>query len=202
MPQLPPILQVGDVLLSPDILTECFCCDLEACAGNCCVEGESGAPLTLDEAGALEAVADEVGNELTAAARQVIAREGVATVDADGDLVTTIVDGRDCVFVVKNDGRRVPSLPAGCSLCALEGRCKPISCSLYPIRERRLSGGLVGLNYHRWSVCEPARRKGRELRMPLYRFLRDPLVRRFGAAWYDELEETVTELRKHRLLGG
>jgi len=200
MSQLPPILQVGDVLVSPDLLTEYFCCDLDACEGICCVEGESGAPLTLDEVAALEAAVPEVASGLSSAARRVIAEEGVATVDADGDLVTTLVNGKDCVFVVKNEDRRVPALSARCSLCALEGWCKPASCHLYPIREKKLVGGLVGLNYHRWSVCEPARRKGRALRLPVYRFLRDPLVRRFGAEWYAELERTVTEMRKHRLL--
>lgn len=198
--KLPPITQVGDVLVSPDILTEHFCCDLDACQGICCVEGESGAPLRLDEVAALEAALPEVEGDLSPAARAEIEHNGVATIDGDGDLVTSIVGGRDCVFVVPNTDGRAAGLPRGCALCALEGRCKPISCALYPIREKRLAGGLVGLNYHRWSVCEAARRKGRTLKLPVYRFLKGPLVRRFGEAWYDELEHTVTELRKHRML--
>lgn len=183
-------MQVGKVLLSTEIVTEYFCCDLSACHGQCCVDGESGAPLTLDEAAELERLLPTIEDSLSAEARKVIADQGVAYVDVEGDLVTSIVNGQDCVFTCYEDG---------CCLCAAERAyreqltdwCKPISCALYPIREKRLSNGYVGLNYHRWSVCDPARRKGQELRLPLYRFLKVPLTRRFGEAWYKELEATV-----------
>ena len=189
-----PILQVGKVLLSTEIVTEYFCCDLSACHGQCCVDGESGAPLTLDEAAQLERVLPIVEGDLSAEARKVIAQQGVAYVDIEGDLVTSIVNGQDCVFTYYE---------SGCCLCAAERAyreqhtdwCKPISCALYPIREKRLSNGYIGLNYHRWSVCDPARRKGQELRLPLYRFLKAPLTRRFGGAWYKELEATVDALQ-------
>lgn len=189
-----PILQVGKVLLSTEIVTEYFCCDLSACHGQCCVDGESGAPLTLDEAAELERLLPTIEDSLSAEARKVIADQGVAYVDVEGDLVTSIVNGQDCVFTCYEDG---------CCLCAAERAyheqhtdwCKPISCALYPIREKRLSNGYIGLNYHRWSVCDPARRKGQELRLPLYRFLKAPLIRRFGEAWYKELEETAEALR-------
>lgn len=198
--QLPPLLQVGDVVLSAELLTECFCCDLEACRGICCVEGEAGAPVTPDEVAALEEVLDTVRDELAPEARTVVDRQGVAYADSDGELVTSIVNGRDCVFTCYDD--------AGCCLCATErayrqGRTawrKPISCSLYPIRERQLGGGLTGLSYHRWAVCAAAVRKGRELGLPLYSFLREPLVRRFGEAWYAELEELVSQLRREGYL--
>lgn len=187
-------MQVGKVLLSTEIVTEYFCCDLSACHGQCCVDGESGAPLTLDEAAELERLLPMIEDSLSAEARKVIADQGVAYVDVEGDLVTSIVNGQDCVFTCYEDG---------CCLCAAERAyreqltdwCKPISCALYPIREKRLSNGYVGLNYHRWSVCDPARRKGQELRLPLYRFLKSPLTRRFGEAWYKELEATVDALQ-------
>ncbi len=187
-------MQVGKVLLSTEIVTEYFCCDLSACHGQCCVDGESGAPLTLDEAAQLERVLPIVEGDLSAEARKVIAQQGVAYVDIEGDLVTSIVNGQDCVFTYYEDS---------CCLCAAERAyrqqhtdwCKPISCALYPIREKRLSNGCIGLNYHRWSVCDPARRKGQELRLPIYRFLKAPLTRRFGEAWYKELEETAEALR-------
>lgn len=189
-----PILQVGKVLLSTEIVTEYFCCDLSACHGQCCVDGESGAPLTLDEAAELERLLPTIEDSLSTEARKVIADQGVAYVDVEGDLVTSIVNGQDCVFTCYEDG---------CCLCAAERAyreqltdwCKPISCALYPIREKRLSNGYIGLNYHRWSVCDPARRKGQELRLPLYRFLKAPLTRRFGGAWYKELEATVDALQ-------
>ena len=187
-------MQVGKVLLSTEIVTEYFCCDLSACHGQCCVDGESGAPLTLDEAAELERLLPTIEDSLSAEARKVIADQGVAYVDVEGDLVTSIVNGQDCVFTCYEDG---------CCLCAAERAyreqltdwCKPISCALYPIREKRLSNDYVGLNYHRWSVCDPARRKGQELRLPLYRFLKAPLTRRFGEAWYKELEAAVDALQ-------
>ena len=187
-------MQVGKVLLSTEIVTEYFCCDLSACHGQCCVDGESGAPLTLDEAAQLERLLPTIEDRLSAEARKVIADQGVAYVDIEGDLVTSIVNGQDCVFTYYEDS---------CCLCAAERAyreqhtdwCKPISCALYPIREKRLSNGCIGLNYHRWSVCDPARRKGQELRLPIYRFLKAPLTRRFGEAWYKELEAAVDALQ-------
>ena len=190
------MVQVDDVILSMDCFTECFCCDLAACRGACCIEGEAGAPVTPEEVMQLENVLDAVRPDLAPEARAVIDRQGVAYTDADGDLVTSIVGGKDCVFTCRD--------AAGCCLCATErawrdGRTawsKPISCALYPIRELHLTGGLIGLNYHRWRICAPAVQKGRELGLPLYRFLREPLTRRFGAAWYARLEETAEALRR------
>lgn len=187
------IFQMGNVLLSPDILTECFYCDYEKCKGACCVEGDAGAPVTLDEVAAIEDTLDAVWGDLSASAQTVIDRQGVAYTDPEGELVTSIVHGKDCAFTCYEGD--------GC-LCALErayrqGRskfCKPVSCALYPIREKRFPGGLVGLNYHRWDICHDAVDKGRRLHMPLYRFLREPLVRRFGREWYDELCQVARQL--------
>ena len=192
---IPPIIQIGDVLVSSDILTERFCCDLEACGGACCVEGDAGAPVTLDEVAAIEESLDAVWPELSATAQSVIDRQGVAYNDVDGDLVTSIVGGRDCVFTYHEDG---------CCLCALERACrdgrtrfrKPLSCALYPVREVRLGNGLSGINYHRWKICAPAVAKGRELDLPVFRFLRGPLTDRFGKEWYEELEQTFAELKR------
>lgn len=188
------IIQVGEVILTSEILTEYFCCDLEACKGICCVEGDSGAPLTLDEVGEMENVLDEVWPDLSAQAQSVIDRQGVAYTDAEGDLVTSIVQGRDCVFTCYGTD--------GCCYCASdkafrEGRTawdKPLSCALYPIREKHFRDGSVGLQYHRWNICRPAVEKGRRLNLKLYQFLKAPLVRRFGQAWYDELCEVARQL--------
>lgn len=195
-----PILEVGDVLISTDILTEYFCCDLSSCGGACCIEGDAGAPVTLDEVAQIEASLDAVWPDLSASAQSVVDCQGVAYTDVEGDLVTSIVHGKDCVFTCHAplDGE------AGtCCFCALERACregrtrfmKPISCALYPIREKHFSGGLVGLNLHRWAVCEAAFRHGKEIGLPVYRFLREPLVRRFGEAWYHELEEVAEALK-------
>ena len=202
--QLPPILQVGDVLLSSEILTEKFCCDLGACKGECCIEGDAGAPVTMEEIGEIEDCLDEVWSDLSASAQAVIDKQGVAYTDQEGDLVTSIVRGKDCVFTFYDDLEGIEN----CCLCALEkayrtGRtrfCKPVSCALYPIREKKLGEGLVGLNYNRWTVCKMAIAKGEQENLPLYKFLRDPLIRRFGEAWYQELLDTVSELSRQGYL--
>ena len=224
MNQLPPIIQVGDVLISSDILTEKFCCDLSACKGQCCVEGDAGAPVTLDEIAEIEDCLDEVWGDLSASAQAVIDKQGVAYTDQEGDLVTSIVRGKDCVFTYYDslqftvDGLQMnteapekstvnckPSTVNidNCCLCALEkafraGKtrfCKPVSCALYPIREKRLGNDLIGLNYNRWEVCKMAVAKGQQEEILLYQFLREPLIRRFGEEWYDELLNTVKELK-------
>lgn len=197
------ILQIGNVLVSPDIFTEKFCCDLSKCKGECCIEGDAGAPVTLDETMAIENVLDDVWNDLSASAQSVIDKQGVAYTDVEGDLVTSIVEGRDCVFtryddITDGEGNVVEN----CCLCALEcafrnGKTKfvkPISCALYPIRVKDFGHGLCGINYNRWKVCKPAVEKGRELNLPVYKFLKDPLIRRFGKEWYDELCEVAAQL--------
>ena len=199
MVEIPPIIQVGDVLLSSDILTEKFCCDLSACKGQCCVEGDAGAPVTLDEIAEIEDCLDEVWGDLSASAQAVIDKQGVAYTDKEGDLVTSIVRGKDCVFTYYDSLQNIED----CCLCALEKAfragnthfCKPVSCALYPIREKRLGNDLIGLNYNRWEVCKMAVAKGRQENILLYQFLRGPLVRRFGEEWYDELLNTVKELK-------
>ena len=192
--------QIDNVLLTTEILTERFCCDLDACKGECCVEGDAGAPVTLDEVAAIEESLDVVWDDLNASAQTVIDKQGVAYTDQEGDLVTSIVGGKDCVFTCHENG---------CCFCALEkayraGKadfCKPISCALYPIREVRLKNGLIGLNYHRWDVCKDAVKKGKELDLPVYKYLKEPLTRRFGAAWYEALEEAAEEILKEGLHG-
>ena len=191
------IIEIDDKLVSGDIFTEEFCCDLDACKGICCVEGDAGAPVTLDEVGGIESALDTVWDDMSASAQAVVDRQGVAYTDRDGDLVTSIVGGKDCVFTCYENG---------CCLCALErayrsgktGFCKPISCALYPIREKRLSNGMTALNYNRWDVCRDAVKKGRELHLPVYKFLREPLIRRFGEDFYDKLCEAAKALEQAR----
>lgn len=187
------ILDIDDVLVSSDIITEHFCCDLDACKGICCVEGDAGAPVTLEEIAGIEDSLDSVWNDMTAQAQAVVDKQGVAYNDCDGELVTSIVGGKNCVFTCYEHD---------CCLCALEraqraGKTdfvKPISCALYPIREKRFANGTVALNYHRWDVCQPAVKKGRELGLPIYRFLERPLTRRFGKEWYDSLCEVAKHI--------
>jgi hypothetical protein len=209
MEKIPPILQIGNVLISSDLLTEEFCCDLAVCRGACCIEGDAGAPVTLDEVMQIEEATDTVWADLSAQAQAVIDRQGVAYTDQEGDLVTSIVGGKDCVFTCYDTIKLDDGTTADhCCLCALERAArqragnapaaatfvKPISCALYPIREKTFSDGTVGLNYHRWEICQCGREKGRALHLPLYRFLEGPLVRRFGKDWYAELCQVAQAL--------
>ena len=217
--KIPPILDVGGVLISSDIITEHFCCDLSKCKGICCVEGDAGAPVSLDEIGAIEDMLDDVWPDLSAQAQAVIDQQGVAYTDRDGDLVTSIVGGKDCVFTCYDDieDRNTHEQIQDCCLCALERTSKrlhspltphhlpfikPISCALYPIREKRFSDGTVALNYHRWAVCADAVKKGKELDLPVYVFLKDPLIRRFGEDWYQELCDVADDLKRQGYLKG
>lgn len=193
------MIQIDDVVVSLDILRECFVCDIAACHGECCIEGDAGAPVTEDEVARLEEVLPVVWDDLSDAAHSVIERQGVAYVDADGDLVTSIVDGRDCVFTCRDAG--------GNCLCAIEkayrdGRTdfyKPVSCHLYPVRVGDY-GPYKALNYHRWDVCKAAVALGRAKGVRVYQFLKEPLVRRFGQEWYDELCTAAREMEAQGLL--
>lgn len=173
------MIMVGDVIVHSDILTECFRCDISRCHGRCCEEGDAGAPLTLDEVAYIESILDQIWPKLSARAQSVIDRQGVAYTDPDGDLVTSIIGDGDCVF----------RGPHGCLLPR-----RPISCHLYPIREKRFAEGLTGINYHRWDICRSAVCRRADGGVPLYVFLADPLVRRFGQEWYDELCAVARQL--------
>lgn len=207
------IIEIKDTLVSMDIITEEFCCDLEACKGKCCIVGDAGAPVAMDEVMELENVLDDVWDDLSASAQAVIDKQGVVYTDQEGDLVTSIVNGKDCVFTYYDnltlslpdaDGGERQCTIQNCCLCATEkayraGRttwCKPVSCALYPIRVKELKNGITALNYHQWDICADGCRKGRKLHMPVYVFLREPLIRRFGQEWYDELCLVAEEVKR------
>lgn len=193
------MLQIGDVIVSLDILTEKFRCNPAMCKGECCVDGDAGAPLEPGEQKRLEEVLPLVWGDISPYARMVIIEQGVSYTDRDGEPVTSIVGGKDCVFTCYNAD--------GCCLCSIEKVCrqgktdfyKPVSCHLYPIRASKM-GELTALNYHRWSVCRSAVLSGEKEDVPVYRFLRDPLVRKFGEAWYRELETAAVELKERGLI--
>ena len=193
------MLQIQDVVVSFDVLKEKFLCDLSACRGACCIEGDAGAPLEPDEMAQIEEVLPLIRDGLSPEARAIIDKQGVAYIDCEGDLVTSIVNGKDCVFTCYDE--------RGCCYCAIEKACregktgflKPVSCHLYPIRVKDF-GEFKGVNYHRWDVCKAAVLLGQRENLPVYRFLKEPLIRKFGADWYAELEVAVEELKKQNLL--
>lgn len=186
------MIQIKDTLVSLDLIEKYFVCDLDACLGQCCIDGDAGAPLAPGEDEKIRAVLDLVKDELAPRAIEAIETEGDSYTDPDGDLVTQIVDGRDCVYTCY--------APGGKCLCALEKACragripdvKPISCRLYPVRIKEYDS-FTAVNFHKWKICRPAETLGRKLGIRAYQFLKEPLIARFGRDWYDELELTARE---------
>lgn len=193
------MIQIDDVIVSLDVFREKFLCNLEACKGECCIEGDAGAPVEEDEVKKLEECLPAVWELLSPEAKAVIEKQGVVYTDEEGDLVTSIVNGKDCVFTCYDEKR--------CCFCAIEkafreGKCdfyKPVSCHLYPIRIDNC-GPFKAVNYHRWDVCKAAVLLGKKENLPIYKFLKEPLIRKFGKDWYAELELVAEELDKQHML--
>ncbi len=169
---------VGNTIVSDDLADQCFQCDLACCKGACCVEGDSGAPLREEEVAELKRVLPDAWPLMTPEGREAVERQGVAVRDKDGDLGTPLIDGGACAFITPG--------PDGCTFCALQGLYKPVSCHLYPVRVEDY-GEFTTVNYHQWDICRCAKGKG----MPLYQYLKEPLIRRFGQEWYDELLQEI-----------
>lgn len=189
------MLKIGDTLVSLDVIEKFFCCDLDACKGECCIDGDAGAPLTADEDRMLKELLPEIKPLLTPQAARAIEEEGASYKDPDGDTVTQLIEGTACVYTCME--------PGGHCLCALEKArragndrlFKPISCSLYPIRVKEYDT-FKAVNYDRWKICRPAEVLGRQKGIRVYEFLKEPLIRRFGREWYDELALTAAEYLK------
>ena len=189
------MLQIQDTLVSLDLIERFFSCNLPVCKGNCCVEGEAGAPLEKDEFEILRKILPAVWNDLSPKSRKVIEKQGIGYIDESGEIVTSIVDGQDCVFTNYNSN--------GIYHCVIEKAChekridflKPISCHLYPVRITQYNT-CRAVNYHRWKVCRSAEILGEKAQIPIYRFLRAPLIRKFGEEWYDLLDLCAREYLK------
>lgn len=176
---------VDGILISEEIRDMCFSCDLEKCRGGCCVEGDAGAPLEEEEISMLEDHIEEIIPFMAEEGIGEVKKTGVFDYDIYGQYVTPLVNGRECVFVFFDNG---------IARCAIEAAfqagkvpfAKPISCHLYPVRIIR-TGNTEGLNYHRWFICEAARKRGKENEVRLYMFLKESLVRKYGEEWYEKL---------------
>lgn len=188
------MLEVQDKIVSLDVLDVMFACDYQQCKGICCIEGDSGAPLDPGEVEMLRQHLPEVRHLLSSRALEIIDAQGVSYIDEEGDEVTSIVEGKDCVFTTYDaDGN---------CLCAYEkmyyeGKIdwvKPLSCQLYPIRLTRYKD-FTAVNYHKWSVCRSALKRGRREGVRVYEFLKAPLIRAFGTEWYAQLEEVAQAWR-------
>lgn len=184
------MILIDNAIVSQEIATVKFVCDLKKCKGACCVEGDAGAPLEEEEAGLLVDIIEEIKPYMNPNGILAIEEQGVFEYDEAGEMVTPLVNGQACAFAYFDD--------KGIAGCAIEkayedGKVdfrKPISCHLYPVRISKHKFN-EAVNYHRWHICEKALVKGRRLDVPLYRFLKDALVRKYGKDWYDILKKEV-----------
>lgn len=189
------MFQIQNTLVSLDLAERFFCCDLEACKGECCIEGDAGAPVTEAEAAEIEKSLPVIADDMLPSGLREVEETGVSYIDCEGDRVTAIVDGRNCAFTCYAAG--------GICQCAIEkahraGKIafrKPISCYLYPVRVTEYPT-FTAVNYHRWKICHSAEVNGRRLGVRLYEFLKEPLIERFGKEWYDELALCCREYLK------
>ncbi len=186
------MIEIQNTLVSLDLIERYFLCDLDACKGQCCIDGDAGAPLAPGEADKIRELLPVIWNDLLPAGRRAIEEGGVSYTDVEGDEVTTLIDGGLCAFAT--------TAPDGSWRCAIENACregccdflKPVSCHLYPVRIKEYDS-FTAVNLHRWKICKCAEVLGRAKGVRAYRFLEGPLRRRFGDAWYDELAFTAEE---------
>ena len=186
------MILIENTCISDDVAEQFFVCHIEKCKGACCVEGDSGAPLEADELPILEAIYPQVAPYLTDTGRKAIAEQGVYTHDWEGDAVTPIIEGRECAYAVYDEKG---ILKCGIEMAYNDGKTtfkKPLSCHLYPIRVTKYES-YHALNYDRWSICSPACSLGEQLGVPVYQFLKEPLIRAYGEAWYQELCQEIAD---------
>ena len=189
----------NNTLVSLDVLEKEFCCDLDVCRGCCCIEGDAGCPVTDEELKQIEELLPQLLPQMTKEAREVVAQQGLSYLDPSGEQVLSIVNGKDCIFARTDHNGwcycLIEKYAKSQELKAKSQFIKPISCALYPIRLTRV-GEYTGVEYHRWDICHCARVLGKKQHIPLYQFLKAPLIRRFGQEWYDELCLTAEEWHK------
>lgn len=186
------MFQLGKTIVSEDIIEKDFVCNLSACKGQCCVDGDAGAPLTEEEINILSEIYPKVKPYLRPEGVTAIEAQGTHITTATGELETPLINGVDCAYVFFNEKKM--------ALCAIEEAYnqgniswkKPVSCHLYPIRVKDYSE-FSAVNYHHWHICDDACTLGRELQVPVYKFVKEALIRKFGNDWYEALEKMVKD---------
>jgi hypothetical protein len=181
------MVEIGRTIVSLDLFQEYFLCDLQQCKGACCIEGDSGAPLTEEESVTIQSEFNHFSSFLPNDHLEEIERQGFSLIDADGDLVTPLVNDRQCAYSFYDTDSILK--------CAIEKAWqegltifrKPVSCHLFPVRISEYRH-FDAVNYQQIEICKPGRECGRKSKMPLYKFLKEPLIRKYGEAWYAELE--------------
>ena len=184
------MITLRNTILSDDIKEQFFVCDLLKCKGACCVEGDLGAPLDEDELEAMDDIYEDVKPYLSEEGVKAIEEQGAYVLDEEGDFSTPTIGGKECAYAVYGEKG---ILKCGIEQAYFDGKIsyrKPISCQLYPIRVTKYEE-FEALNYDRWDICSPACDHGAALQVPVYKFLKDPLIRKYGAEWYHELTELI-----------
>jgi hypothetical protein len=186
------MIVIGNTCISDDIADKLFVCDLEKCKGACCVEGDLGAPLEENELPVLAEIYKYVKPYLSKAGKRAVKQQGFYIKDHEGDYSTPTIGNRECAYAIYDEKG---ILKCGIEQAYLDGKInfrKPISCHLYPIRITKYEE-YHAINYHRWQICNPACKHGQALGVPLYKFLKEPLIRQYGEEWYNELVRLIAE---------
>jgi hypothetical protein len=187
------MLQIDNTLISLDVITARFHCDLRACKGACCVSGDSGAPLESSEVEILNTIYPSLKPFLREESVKAIEEQGTSVIDFEGDRVTPLIDGKECAYTLFENGIARCAIETAHSHRAIQFR-KPISCYLYPVRIKKYSQS-EAVNYDRWDICSEAIPLGNELDMPVYRFVKKPLVQQYGQKWFNLLETAAKNLQ-------
>ena len=188
------MIQVEDKIISLDIFEKYFFCDLNSCKGACCVEGDSGAPLLIEEEKVLKDNFEKIKPYMSENGVEAVERLGVSVYDFEGDLTTPLVDNRECAFVVFENGISKCSIEKAYRDKKIDFK-KPISCHLFPIRTIRYQD-FEAVNYEEIKICKPACNCGSMLKIPLYIFLKEPLIRKYGLEWYKKLLDVAEKMNK------
>ncbi|TXE16279.1 DUF3109 family protein [Psychroserpens burtonensis] len=184
------MFQLGKTIVSEDIIEKDFLCNLSACKGACCIDGDAGAPLEAKEAQILKEIYPKLKPFLRQEGIDAIEKQGTSTTTSFGDLETPLIHGADCAYVIFDDKKT--------ALCGIEEAYnqgevswkKPVSCHLYPVRVKEYSE-FSAVNYDKWEICDDACALGKELQVPIYKFVKEALIRKFGEDWYMELENVA-----------
>jgi len=188
------MFQLQKTIVSEEILEKDFVCNLSACKGACCVDGDAGAPLTQEETQILADIYPKIKPFLRKEGIAAIEAQGTHVIGSDGELETTLIDGKDCAYVIFDNKTALCGIEQAYNQGEVSWK-KPVSCHLYPIRVKEYSD-FSAVNYHKWHICSDACALGAELQVPVYKFVKEALVRKFGMDWYEELEKVAEDLKK------
>ncbi|MFN3756412.1 MAG: DUF3109 family protein [Flavobacterium sp.] len=189
------MFQIGKTIISEELLAEEFVCNLSACKGACCVDGDAGAPLTTEETAILEKIYPKVKPLLRKEGIEAIEEQGTWVTGSDGEPETPLIEGKECAYVIFDGKTALCGIEQAYNQGLVEWK-KPVSCHLYPVRIKEFAE-FSAVNYHEWHICSPACELGAALKVPVYKFVKEALIRRFGETWYAQLEKTAEEYHQN-----